>query len=77
MDDIKNREDYEDCFVYPMEKGQAFFAIPKTYNIILLEKYDALKMLKAMAEHVGNIVQLSHCFFERRPFKMTIIPSAD
>ena len=75
--DIKNREKYKDCFVYPMEKGQAVFAKPKTYSIILLEKYDALKLLKAMDEHVGDIVRASHCFFERRPFKMTFNPSAD
>ena len=47
----------------------------RTNCIILLEKYDALKTLKWMAEHVGEIVQLSHCFFQGRPFKMTVIPS--
>ena len=77
MSDIRKRGEYADCFVYPMEKGQAIFARPKTNSIVLLEKYDALGILKAMAEHVGDVVQFSHCFFEGRPFKMTIIPAAD
>ncbi len=76
MDDIKNRDKYKNCFVYPMEKGQVIFTAPKNYTILLLEKYDALGILKEMAEHVGDVVRLSHCFFEGRPFKMTIIPSA-
>ena len=77
MDDIKNIDKYKNCFVYPMEKDQAIFAIPKNYTILLLEKYDALRTLKAMAEHVGDIVRISHCFFEGSPFKMTITPSAN
>ena len=77
MAESKRREEYKDCFMYPMEKGLAFFAKPKTFSIILLEKYDAMGILKAMAEHVGDIVRLSHCFFEGRPFKMNIIGSAD
>lgn len=66
-------DEFKDCFVYPMEKGHSIFAKPKGYGIILLEKYDAMAILKAMAEHVGNIVQLSHCFFEGSPFKMKIV----
>ena len=73
MAESKRREEYKDCFMYPMEKGQAIFARPKTFSIILLEKYDAMGTLKAMAEHVGDIVRLSHCFFEGRPFKLSII----
>ena len=48
--------------MYPMEKGRAIFARPKKLSIILLEKYDAMSILKAVAEHVGDVVQLSHCF---------------
>ena len=76
MDDATKREEYKDCFVYPMEKGHAIFARPKSCDIILLEKYDAMELLKAMAEHVGDIIQLSHCFFEGRAFKLCIIRSA-
>ena len=75
MADATKREEYKDCFMYPMEKGRAFFARPKSCSIILLEKYDAMGILKAIAEHVGDIVLLSRCFFEGRPFKMSIVPS--
>ena len=61
--------------MYPVKSGTAIFARPRTNCIIWLEKYDALKTLKSMAEHVGEIVQLSHCFFQGRPFKVTVIPS--
>ena len=74
MAEAEKRDEYKDCFMYPMEKGQAIFARPKSYSIILLEKYDAMGILKAMAEHVGGIVRLSHCFFEGRPFKITFVP---
>ena len=77
MAEAKKRKEYKDCFMYPMEKGQAIFARPKTSGILLLEKYDAMRMLKGMAEHVGEIVRVSHCFFEGRPFEMNIIPAAD
>ena len=73
MAEEKKRKEYKNCFIYPMEKGQAIFAKPKTFGIILLEKYDAMKILKELAEHTGQIVQLSHCFFEGRPFEMRII----
>ena len=75
MADATKREEYKDCFMYPMEKGCAIFARPKSCSIILLEKYDAMGVLKAIAEHVGDILLLSHCFFEGRPFKMRIVPS--
>lgn len=77
MADSKKSEEYKDCFMYPMEKGHAIFARPKTCCVILLEKYDAMAILKSMAEQVGNIVQLSHCFFEGRPFKMNIVRPPD
>ena len=69
------REEYADCFMYPMEKSSAVFARPQSHSVILLEKYDAMGLLKAMVEHVGDIVRLSHCFFDGRPFKMNIVPS--
>ena len=73
MAEATKREEYKDCFMYPMEKGRAIFARPKSCRIILLDKYDAMSLLKSMAEHVGDIVRFSHCFFEGRPFKMTIV----
>ena len=76
MAEASKSQNYKDYFMYPMEKGSAIFARPKTCKIILLEKYDAMKVLKTMAEHVGDIVRLSHCFFEGRPFKIEIIRSA-
>ena len=76
MDTQKRRDEYKDCFMYRIEQGAAIFARPKTCCVILLEKYDAMAMLKAMAEHVGDIVQLSHCFFEGRPFNMNLVRSS-
>ena len=55
-----------------MEEGQAVFARPKDNTLILLEKYDAMSILKAMIEQVGDIVQISYCFFEGRPLKFSI-----
>ena len=69
MEEAKNKEKYSGWFMYPMEKGHAFFARPKSWTIILLEKYDAMGILKMMAEHVADIVRSSHCFFEGRPFE--------
>ena len=77
MAEAEKREEYKDWFMYPMEEGQAFFARPKSWSIILLKKYDAFGLLKAMAEHVATIVQFSHCFFEGRPFEMEVVPPAD
>ena len=73
MAEDKKKDEYKDCFEYSMGKGHAIFARPKTWCIVLLEKYDAMRLLKIMAEHVGDIIQLSHCFFEGRPFKMDIV----
>ena len=74
MADIARKQEYRDWFVYPMEKVHAVFANPKSISIILLEKYDALKLLKALIEHVGDVVRASHCFFEGRPLKVTFGP---
>ena len=71
----REKEKYGDCFRYPLEKGAAVFANPKGLKILLLDKYDAIKTLKAVTEHVGGIVRFSHCFFEGRPFKMEIVQS--
>ena len=73
MAEANTKGEYENWFMYPMDKGNAIFARPKSCRISMLEKYDALETLKAMAEHVGEIIWLSHCFFEGRPFKIKIV----
>ena len=73
MAPLEKRKDYEGCFIYPMEEGQAVFARPKDNALVLLEKYDAMRILKAMIEQVGDIVQISYCFFEGRPLKLSIV----
>ena len=69
---LEKRKDYEDCFIYPMEEEHAIFARPRDNALVLLEKYDAMSILKAMIEHVGEIIQISYCFFEGRPLKLSI-----
>ena len=71
---VADREEYKGWFMYPMERGHAIFANPKSITVMLLEKYHALKLLKALAEHVGNVVRASHCFFEGRPFEVRFVP---
>ena len=63
MEDAKRQEEYADWFMYPMEEGQAVFARPKSRSINLLDKYDAMGILKMMAGHAGDVVRSSHCFF--------------
>ena len=72
--EIEKKVEYEDCYMYPMENGKAIFARPKDGHAILLsEKYDAMKTLKAMIEQVDDIVRISSCFFQGRPLQMTIV----
>lgn len=59
-------------FSYPLKNGEYIFAKPTNVKIVLIEKYLALELLGELIDHVSNIVNLSHCFFEGRPFKMTI-----
>ena len=72
--EITKQDEYKDCFVYPMEKGTAVFARPKDEPVFLLiEKYDAMRFLKAMIEHVENILRVSFCFFQGRPLELTTV----
>lgn len=72
--EITKQEEYKDCFVYPFEDGQAIFARPKSKPVFLLiEKYDAMLFLKAMIEHVEDILQVSYCFFQGRPLEFTVL----
>ena len=72
--EISKKGEYRDCFVYPVERGHAIFARPKSKAIVvLMEKYDAIPTLKAMIEHTADIVRVSYCFFEGQPLKLSII----
>ena len=71
---MAKKEEYKDCFVYPMEEGHAVFARPQDKAVMVLsEKYDAMPTLKGMIEHTADIVQVSFCFFEGRPLKLSIL----
>ena len=74
LDKMTKKEEYKDCFVYPVEEARAIFARPKGKEVmVLIEKYDAMPTLKTMIEHTAEIVQASFCFFEGRPFKLSIV----
>ena len=50
------------------------FVRPKgRLQVVLMEEYDGTELLKSMIEHVAKIVEISSCFFEGRPLKLTII----
>lgn len=70
----KEQEIHTGSFMFRMDHEQAFFAKPTGFTILLLEMYDALKTLKVLTEHLGDIVRLSHSFFEGRPFEIEIVP---
>ena len=71
--EISKQDEYQGCFVYPMEKNRAIFARPKGRPVLfLMDKWDAMKILKLMIEHTLVVLQMSYCFFQGRPFKGTI-----
>ena len=71
--EIAKQDDYKDCFMYPMEKDTAIFARPKgKTTFLLIEKYDAMGLLKDMIGHVEDILRVSYCFFQGRPLKLNI-----
>ena len=72
--EMTQKDEFKDCFVYPVEEGKAFFARPKSERIVvLMEKYDAMPTLKDMIQHTADIVQVSYCFFQGRPLKLSIV----
>lgn len=72
--DMARRGEYQDAFVYPVEDGQAFFAKPKgTPLFLLLDKYDALRLLRGVIQAVNDTLLASSCFFYGLPFNGTII----
>ena len=74
--DMNKQEEYKDCFVYPVQEGQAIFARPKGKPVfLLLDKYDAIKVLGVMIQLVWDILRASYCFFQGLPFKLNVIRS--
>lgn len=73
--EISQWGDYCDCFVYPLEKECAIFARPKDNRatVLLLGKYDAMLTLRALVEHISDIVRVSSCFFQGRPLELKIV----
>ena len=72
--EMTKKDEFKDCFVYPVEEGRAIFARPKGKGIVMLmEKYDAMPTLKDMIQHTEDIVRVSFCFFQGRPFKLSIV----
>lgn len=71
---LSDRGKYENCFVYPLEEGQALFAWPtEELRFLLCERYDAMPTLKSMIEHTADIVAVSYPFFVGLPLNLTII----
>ena len=72
--EMTKQEEFKECFVYPMEEGLATFARPKDKPVFLMiEKYDAMPLLKTLIGHVEDILRLSYCFFQGRPLRLTIL----
>ena len=72
--DMTKREEYRDCFLYPLEEGNAVFAKPKGDGVVvLMEKYNAMTLLREMIGHAEDILRASYCFFQGRPFNLTIV----
>ena len=71
---ITNRDEYQDCFFYPVGNGSAVFARPKGKPVFLmLDKYDVMQLLGQMIQHVGEIIRVSYCFFEGRALELKIV----
>ena len=72
--EMTKKDEFKDCFVYPVEEGCAIFARPKGKGIVvLMEKYDAMPTMKAMIQHTADIVRVSFCFFQGRPLQLSIV----
>ena len=62
--EAEKRDQYDGSFEYPMEEGMAIFARPsERLTVILLGRYDALRTLEHMIEHVESVLRTSFCFF--------------
>ena len=70
---MAKKEEYKDCFVYPVEQDCAVFARPKgPGTVLLLQKYNAMPLLKDIIEHAEDILRVSFCFFQGRPLELKI-----
>ena len=66
--EIAKRDEYEDWFIYPLEKERAIFAKPKDELLLLLyDQYDAMTSLCYMIGHVEDILRSSYRFFANVP----------
>ena len=71
---MTQKNDFQDCFAYPLEKGCAVFARPRGEGIlVLMGKYNAMSLLKKMILHTKEILRVSHCFFEGRSLRLKIL----
>ena len=62
--ELTKQQDYEGWFVFPVERGQAFFAKAKgPSTFLLVDKYDAMPFVNAMIAHVEDILRASHYLF--------------
>ena len=74
--EMEKQAEYEGCFAYPVGRGSAVFAKPKgRLTVLLMDKYDATRLLHSMIQQVAEIIGVSFCFFEGRPLKLTIVRS--
>ncbi|MXZ08391.1 MAG: hypothetical protein F4Y79_03015 [Gemmatimonadetes bacterium] len=64
FDSAKNKHKYKDAWLLKEEDGQVFFARPKDRAVLLMNEYKAIPILKAIAEHTGEIVLASRKFFK-------------
>ena len=72
--EMTKKDEYRGCFVYPGEKGNAIFAKPKGKEVVvLMGRYDAMTLLREMIGHAEDILRASYCFFQGRPFSLTIV----
>lgn len=68
MAEITKIDEFPGHVVYPMEKGMAIFARAKDgQSVVLMDRYDAMLMLKSMIECTMDIVGASYGFFQEHP----------
>ena len=72
--EMTKKDEFPGFFVYPCEKESAVFAKPKAEQVVvLLEKYYAMPTLERLITQTIQIIRASYCFFQGRPFELTIV----
>lgn len=68
------RGEYEGYFVYPVEGDHAVFARPRGGEpaVLLMDKYNAVSLLKGMIGQVEDMVRVSYALFEGKPLNLMI-----